>query len=125
MDNIKLWKDGNRLVIVIENCKMETQDLILNMVKTGISSNETGLIPDDTEVQPVIKMPVYVRNSCRQPGAFLFVPEGKVYLDNIRGLPNEADIIIKALKETNSSYQPSLDAFAKRLKEIMTDMKNI
>lgn len=122
MDNIKMWKDGERLIIVIENCNLSTEKLILDMVGSCIENADIGLEHCTEEIKPILKMPVYVDKNCNQQGCYLYVPEGKLYLDNIRGLPDEADIIIKALRETTSKYEKSIQAFQHRLKDLMQNI---
>lgn len=122
MDNIKMWKDGSRLVIIIENCKQNTEEVISKMVGDLIKDSEIGLEPVKVETKPVLRMPIYVDRTCTQEGCFLYVPEGKLYLHNIRGIPQEADIIIKALNETTSKYEKSILEFQLRLKELMHEI---
>lgn len=54
IENIKAYKDGDRLVIIIENCKQPVEDFIKGMISGGIQTLNTELqMVSKVDEQPI------------------------------------------------------------------------
>lgn len=56
MENIKAYKDGDRLFIVIDNCKESVEKVITDMLIGGLTALDTGLKPIKVAEEENIQM---------------------------------------------------------------------
>lgn len=121
MENIKMWKEDKRLVIVIENVSESAEEILAKMVGTIVSCANTDLEGAKVDCGvPVIQNPVY-DNAKNKQGEFLYTPKGKIYLSDIKDRPDERDVLMSAITSTTTKNSVSLNAFHQRLRTLMLE----
>ena len=68
MENIKAYKDGDRLYIVIDNCKESVEKVITDMLIGGLTALDTGLKPIKAAEEENIQMSGKAKSILPEPG---------------------------------------------------------